>query len=45
MIQQWVSVDRTVMVTRWADGTMTVAIRGASCDMWGPPIEVHPEDY
>ena len=43
-MMQWVNKERTVLVTLWDDGTMTVASRGSEYMIWGPPAEVHPED-
>jgi hypothetical protein len=39
----WVNDERTVLVTRLDDGTMTVATRSEPDARWGPPVTVHPE--
>jgi hypothetical protein len=41
--RQWVNLSRTVLVTLWPDGTMTVARREQEGDVWGPPTEVVEE--
>jgi hypothetical protein len=38
----WVNPERTVLVTQWEDGTMTVALRPDPGAVWGPPITVRP---
>ena len=40
---QWVNSDRTVLVTRYDSGLMTVALREDSGAVWGPPITVREE--
>jgi hypothetical protein len=39
----WVSDGRTVLVTRYDDGMMTVATRPGPDAIWSPPIIVRPE--
>jgi len=34
----WVNEERTVLVTVWPDGTVTVARREAPDHVWGPPV-------
>lgn len=40
---QWVNAERTVLVRRNEDGTMTVATRDDPGDVWSPPIAVERE--
>lgn len=39
----WVNQTRTLLVTLWEDGTMTVAERDTAGDIWGPPRLVEME--
>ena len=39
----FVNLERTVLVTIWANGTVQVALRDEPGDIWGPPIEVVEE--
>lgn len=39
----WVNEERTVLVMRYGDGRMTVALRDHPDAIWGPPITVRPE--
>jgi hypothetical protein len=39
----WVNEDRTVLVRQWPDGTVEVATRPTSDDIWGPPTVMLPE--
>lgn len=38
-----VNEDRTVLVTVYEDGTMTVATRPHESGIWGPPVRVEEE--
>jgi hypothetical protein len=39
-VTQWIDGERTVLVTQYDDGTMTVATREHPAAIWGPPITV-----
>ena len=39
----WVNEERTVLVTMWDSGVVTVATRESSAHVWGPPIDVVEE--
>jgi hypothetical protein len=43
--QLWINSTRTVLVTKYSDGTMTVAFREDESDIWGPPVTVFPTDH
>lgn len=38
-----VNEERTVLVTIWDSGTVTVATREETADVWGPPVVVREE--
>lgn len=38
MTRLWVNGERTVLVTMWDDGTVTVANRETPAHTWGPPV-------
>jgi hypothetical protein len=40
---RWVNADRTVLVSRYPDGTMEVATREEPGAIWGPPVVVTME--
>lgn len=33
-----INADRTVLLSIWEDGTVTVALRDTPDHLWGPPI-------
>lgn len=39
----WVNEARTVLVTLWSSGVMTVATRETPAHTWGPPVTVVEE--
>lgn len=39
----WVNPERTVLVSRHPDGSLSVALREDPDAIWGPPITVHRE--
>ena len=39
----FVSVDETVLVRIWMDGTVEVSTREREGDIWGPPVVVVEE--
>jgi hypothetical protein len=39
----FVNEERTVLITVWPDGTMTVALRDSSSGVWGPPVVMREE--
>ena len=41
--QLWVNVERTVLVRRWEDGRVEVALRESQAHTWGPPVWLEEE--
>ena len=39
----WIDDARTVLVRRWANGSVEVCLRGEQDAIWGPPVHVEPE--
>ena len=39
----WVNEERTVLVSMWPDGTVTVATRPDPHATWGPPVTMKEE--
>jgi hypothetical protein len=39
----WVNDARTLLVTVWPDGQMSVSVRESPDHVWGPPVRVTEE--